>query len=343
MTNLLRGLVRALILGVTLLLPALPAQAGPTLDAVKARGQLLCGANILPGYAAPDAEGHWSGIMVDLCRAIAAVSLGEPSRYEIIPVESQSRFTALSSGAIDVLVDGATVTLEREVKLGLTFPAIWLYDGQTFLAHRALGLKSLRQAKGASICVADGTTSKRNAEDYIRREKLNAKILATQTDQGAWQSYLKGRCGIITSDRFGLLSRMILDAQNPTDHDLLPEVISKEPIGPTVRSDDEQWTKLVRWTVYALIAAEEHGLTSANIAQPPDSSGIEMDVLTGRGPDYADSLGVAPGWARRAIGQVGNYGEIFARHFGAASPIKSERGLNAPWSQGGLLYAPPLR
>ena len=343
MSKALRRLALALTGGMMLLCAAQPAKAGTTLEAIKARGTVQCGINVQPGFSAPDAQGHWTGMWFDLCRALAATALGDANRYELIPVESMNRLNALSSGSIDVLVDGATVNLEREAKLGLSFPAIWLYDGQSFMAHRSLKLKTIHDVKDATICVADNTTTRQNLDDYIRKEKLNVHVLATKTEQGAWQSYLKGRCDIMTNDRFSLLSRLTIDAQNPDDHDLLPEVISKEPLGPATRSDDMQWIKLVRWTIYALIAAEEHGLTSANIAQAPATGDPEMDLLTGHGRDYADILGVSPGWAKQAILQVGNYGEVFARNFGEASPMKSPRGLNALWTKGGLHYAPPIR
>ncbi|HVI51686.1 MAG TPA: amino acid ABC transporter substrate-binding protein [Candidatus Sulfotelmatobacter sp.] len=336
------GLLAAVAV-LTSLLWLQPAQAGPTLDAIKARGVVQCGANVLPGYAAPDAQGQWTGIMVDLCRALAAATLGDAGKIDIVPIESLTRFNVLAAGNIDVLADGATITLERETRLNLAFPAIYLYDGQSFLAHHSLHLKSIRDLKSGTVCVADGTTSQRNLAEFVLREHMSVRILPTQSDQGVWQSYLKGRCDVMTGDRFALLARLALDAQNPNDHDLLPEVISKEPIGPAVRSDDPQWIKLVRWTVFALIAAEEHGLTSANIDKPAEDGGAEVDILTGKSRDYAESLGVAPGWAKRIIRQVGNYGEIFTRHFGAGSPMKGERGINAPWTQGGLIYAPPLR
>lgn len=343
MSKALRRLALALTGGMLLLCAAQPAKAGTTLDAIKARGSVQCGINVQPGFSAPDAQGHWTGIWFDLCRALAATALGDASRYDLIPVESMNRLNALKSGGIDVLVDGATVNLEREAKLALSFPAIWLYDGQSFLAHHSLKLKTIRDVKDATICVTDNTTTRQNLDDYIRKEKLNAHILATNTEQGAWQSYLKGRCDIMTNDRFSLLSRLTIDAQNPNDHDLLPEVISKEPLGPATRSDDMQWIKLVRWTIYAMIAAEEHGLTSANIAQATATGDPETDLLTGHGPDYAEVLGVPPGWAKRVISQVGNYGEVFSRNFGEGSPLKSQRGLNDLWTKGGLLYAPPVR
>jgi len=333
------------IFGVMLLsaLAPLPAQAGPTLDAIKARGEVRCGINVQPGYSAPDAQGNWSGIWYDLCRAVAATSLGDATRIELIPVESNNRFSALSSGGIDILLDGATINLERETKLNLAFPVVWLYDGQSFMAHRSLGLKSLHDAKDVSICVTDGTTTRQNLDDFLTREHIASRVIGTQTEQGAWQAYLKGRCDIMTQDHFSLISHLSLDAENPTDHILLPEVISKEPLGPALRSDDPQWIKLVRWTVYALIAAEEHGLTAANIDKAPTGAGAEVDLLAGRGPDYAETMGIQPGWAKRLIAQVGNYGEIFSRNFGDESPLKTKRGINALWTKGGLIYAPPVR
>lgn len=334
------GVFFALCLG---LLANVPAWANTTVATIQARGVLRCGANAITGYAIPDDTGHWRGFMVDLCRAVAAVVLGDSERFEILPVESQTRFKALQSGDIDLLVDASTITLDREADLNVTFPGIWLYDGQAFLTRRTTGWKSIKDVGSATICVADGTTSRRNIEQYLARQKLTARLIVAQSDEGAWTSYLKGRCDLFTSDRFGLMVRSILHSGAPNDHRILPEVISKEPLGPAVRSGDAGWTKLVRWTIAVLVAAEEHGLTSDNIATIAPQDDQEALVLTGQAPDHADVLGVSPGWARRAIQQVGNYGEIFDRHLGAKSMLKAERGQNAQWNQGGLLYAPPIR
>ena len=320
---------------------ATPASAGPTVASIQARGVLRCGANPITGYAIPDDTGKWQGFMVDLCRAIAAAALGDANRFEIVPIESLTRFKALKDGTVDVLVDGSTVTLDRETDLDLTFPAVWLYDGQGFLTRRTSGFKRMKDAGSATLCVADGTTSRRNVEEYLSRQHLGARLIIAQSDEGAWTSYLKGRCDLFSNDRFGLMVRAILHSGAPNDHVILPEIISKEPLGPVVRSDDPSWIKLVRWTVAALISAEEHGLTSANIAKTPPSDDPEIMLLSGQAKDHGESFGVQPGWARRAVEQVGNYGEIFDRNLG--EPFGMERGQNQPWVRGGLLYAPPFR
>lgn len=322
---------------------SLPAHAASTIDEVKARGQLRCGSNPVVGLAMPDASGRWKGFNVDLCRALAAAVLGDAERIDVRQVESKTRFQALGEGAIDVLIDGATVTLGRESTLGVSFPAVWLYDGQGFLAHRGLGLKSIADAKGATICVADGTTSRTNVEEYVRLRKIDAGVVVNQSDEGAWNSFLKGRCNIITNDRFGLLVRSTLHSSDPGNYVMLPETISKEPLSPVVRDGDERWFKLVRWVVQVLIAAEEKGLTAARLGTVRGDADGETALLAGLGPDHAGYFGIPPGWARRAVEQVGNYGEIFERHLGARSPLRAERGQNDLWTRGGLMYAPPIR
>ncbi|MBF0373590.1 MAG: amino acid ABC transporter substrate-binding protein [Alphaproteobacteria bacterium] len=334
-----------LVLGLVALAAALSpsAHAASTIETIQARGALRCGSNPVVGLAMPDATGRWKGFNVDLCRALAAAVLGDAERIDVRQVESKTRFQALSDDAIDVLIDGATMTLGRESSLGVAFPAVWLYDGQGFLAHRALGLKSIADAKGATICVADGTTSRTNVEEYVRLRKIDARVVVNQSDEGTWNAFLKGRCNVITNDRFGLLVRSTLHSSDRGNYVMLPETISKEPLSPAVRDGDERWFKLVRWVVQVLVAAEEKGLTAARIGSMPAGTDGETALLAGLGPDHAGYFGIPPGWARRAIESVGNYGEIFERHLGTQSPLRAERDQNDLWTRGGLMYAPPIR
>lgn len=316
------------------------AQAG-TLDDIRVRGKLLCAANTITGFAMPDHTGRWSGMMVDLCRALAVAVLSDSKRVEIVPVESKTRFSALADGVVDVLSDGTTVTLERDAAMGFSFPAIWLYDGQGFMT-RSGGMAAISQIDGGTICVPDGTTNRKNLDEYIRKHALKARMVVTHSDEGGWASFIKGRCDVITGDRIGLINRNIALSEGAKDFALLPEVISKEPLGPVVRAGDDQWFKVVRWVVAALIAAEERGVTAANVGSI-SAEDAELAALTGQGPDQASSLGLEPGWARRVIAEVGNYGEIFDRHLGQGSAARSPRGQNALWVDGGLMYAPPFR
>ncbi|MBY0431400.1 MAG: amino acid ABC transporter substrate-binding protein, partial [Rhodospirillales bacterium] len=321
---------------------SVPAGAG-VLDDVRQRGALRCGANPIVGYAIPNESGKWVGFNVDFCRALAAAIFKDAERFEVVPVESKTRFRALANGTVDLLVDGTTWTLERDVTMGFSFAGVWLYDGQGFLAKKSLGIRSMKEAGEASVCVADGTTSRRNVEDYLRAYDLKAKVVVVQSDEGAWTSFLKGRCDIITNDRFGLIMRSVLHSADARQYALLPEMISKEPLGPVVRAGDDRWFKLVRWVLSALIAAEERGLSARRVVAVPADADTELRILSGQGDDHAEHLGLEPGWARRAIEQVGHYGEIFDRHFGAHSPLKAERGVNALWNRGGLMYAPPFK
>lgn len=333
----------AIVLGLGMLLAAAPASAGPTLEQVRSRGTLICGINPMVGYAYITPDGRWSGFMVDFCRAVAAAVLGDAERFEVVAVESQNRFDALSSGTVDLLTEGTTWTLTRETENRFAFPVIYLYDGQGFLAHKDLKARTLKDAGGATVCAITETTSIANLEDYLAVHPLPLKLLPVQSDEGGWSSFLKRRCDIMTNDRSGLIVRRALHSPNPSDYVLLDEVISKEPLGPVVRAGDPDWTRTVRWVVLAMIAAEEHGVGRANAVTLASSGDAEVRALLGTGDDRAKALGLQRGWARRIIEQVGNYGEVFDRHLGADSPLKADRGLNRLWTQGGLLYAPPFK
>lgn len=333
--------IRAII-AVCILLVGMPAH-GTTLDLIRNRGTLTCGINPVVGLATFDAGGRWSGFLVDFCRAIGAAVLGDSGRIDIVAVESGNRFDALRGGSVDVLIDGATWTLGREAEMKLSFPAVYLYDGQGFLAHKDLKARSLKEAGAATVCAITETTSIANLEDYLATHPLPLKLLPVQSNEGGWSSFLKRRCDIMTNDLSGLVTRRALHSPNPDDYVLLSDVISKEPLGPVVRSDDPEWTTVVRWVVLAMIAAEESGLGQGNVRERAASSDPQVRALLGLGDDHARALGLERGWARRIIEQVGNYGEVFERHLGAQSAMKGERGLNRLWTKGGLLYAPPFK
>lgn len=335
--------VLALLAGLGLLLAAAPATAGSTLDGVRQRGTVVCGINPVIGLATIQADGQWAGFLVDFCRAVAAAVLGDAKKIEILAIDSSNRFTALKSGEIDVLVDGATWTLGREAELGIVFPVIYFYDGQGFLAHKDLKARTLREAGAASICTITETTSIANLEDYLGAHPLPLKIVPVQSNEGGWSSFLKRRCDIMTNDVSGLIARRALHTPNPADYVVLDDIISKEPLGPAVRADDPAWTQVVRWAVLAMIAAEEKGVTQATAASQSVGRDPEARALVGLTDDHAKALGLQPGWARNVLRQVGNFGEVFDRNLGDGSPLKLPRGLNRLWTQGGLLYAPPFK
>ncbi len=337
----LRGI--AVLVGLGALLAAAPVSAGPTLDLVHSRGSVICGINPVLGFATFQSDGRWTGFLVDFCRAIAAAVLGDAERIEIIGVESANRFSALDSGAIDVLVDGATWTLGRETEFHFVFPVVYLYDGQGFLAHKDLNAKTLKEAGAASVCAITDTTSIANLEDYLGSHPLPLKLLPVQSNEGGWSSFLKRRCDIITNDLSGLIVRRALHSPNPDDYVLLEDIISKEPLGPALRADDPAWIGIVRWVVLAMIAAEENGIGQALATSQAVGRTPEARALVGLGDDHGKALGMEPGWVRRILQQVGNYGEVFDRHLGKDSPLKLDRGLNRLWTQGGLHYAPPFK
>lgn len=325
---------------------ALPDASHPpsAIDQMVAHNGVRCGVNTYSGFGQQQADGRWHGFMVDICRAIAAAVLGDAERIEIVPVEAQTRFDALRTGQIDVLTDGTTVTLGRDATRDLEFPRVYLYDGQGFMAHADSGITDLKKAEDARICVIAGTTTRANLDEYLKRTKLPLRPVVLQSDEGAWTSFARRRCDIITNDRIGLLVRAArLAPDGSQDFRLLPEVISKEPLAPTIRSGDPRLFTLLNWLIAGLLAAEEDGITAATIDTYTDTEQADVLVLQGRRDDRAAHLGIAPGWLARAVRQVGNYGEIYERNFGDGSPFHIPRGLNALWTQGGLMYPPPLR
>lgn len=324
---------------------AAPAHAGKTLDAIKARGQVVCGVNTgLAGFGAADSSGKWTGLDVDVCRAVAAAVLGDGEKVKYVPLNAQARFTALQSGEIDVLSRNTTFTLTRDASLGLTQTAVTYYDGQGFMVPVKSKLKSAKQLKGQTVCVQSGTTTEKNLTDYSKANGLGIKPIVFEKLEAAEGAYFAGRCVAYTTDASGLASTRNKVAKNPADHLILPELISKEPLGPMVRRGDDEWTTIVKWTIYGLLEAEEYGVTAANVDDLKTSSKDPVvGRLLGSTEDTGKLLGLDKEWLARAIKTTGNYGEIFERNVGPKSSLQLPRGLNNLWNKGGVQYAPPVR
>lgn len=318
------------------------AQAG-TLADVKARGSLSCGVSVgLPGFSQPDAKNNWSGLDVDTCRAVAAAVLGDANKVSFKPLTAKERFTALQSGEIDMLSRNTTWTHTRDTSLGLNFAGVNYYDGQGFLVQKALGVKSAMELDGASVCIQAGTTTELNMADYFGEHGMKYSSVVFDTSDQTREGFESGRCDILTSDQsqlYAIRSKM----SDPSSAVVMPEVISKEPLGPVVRQGDDQWFNIVKWTLFAQINAEEMGVTSANASKMKSSSNPAILRLVGAKDDVGAKLGLGADWAYNAIKQVGNYGEMFERNVGPKTPLAISRGLNALWSKGGLQYAPPVR
>ena len=320
---------------------ALSASAG-TLDQIKARGQLICGSNPgLAGFALADDQGVYRGLDVDECRALAAAIFNDPNKVKFLAINAKDRPTILASGEIDVLIRNTTWTLSRQTG-GMFFTGINFYDGQGFMVRKSLGIDSALKLDGASVCVQQGTTTELNLADYFRANNIKLEAVVFATDEEATKAYDSGRCDAYTTDSSGLYSER-LKMSKPDDHVVLPEIISKEPLGPSVRKDDVGWFQIVQWMHYALLTAEEYGVTQANVDEMLKSPNPNIRRLLGVEGDYGKSLGLTNDWAYRMVKAVGNYGEIFERNVGMGSPIKIKRGLNALWNKGGLQYAPPIR
>jgi general L-amino acid transport system substrate-binding protein len=320
---------------------ALPAAAQSTLDTVRARGYVQCGVNTgLAGFSQPDSKGVWRGIDVDLCRAVAAAVFGDAKKVRFTPLTAQQRFTALQSGEIDLLARNTTWSITRDTGLGLNFVGINYYDGQGFIVPKKLNVKSARDLNGATICVQPGTTTELNLADYFRTHNMKFKPVVIEKLEEVLNAYFAGRCDAYTTDVSGLVAIRASRASNPADHVILPEVISKEPLGPAVRHGDDRWFDIVKWSLFAMIDAEELGLTSKTIDQHSKSTRPAVQRFVGAVGDIGKSLGLGNRWAYNIVKQVGNYGESFERNL---APLGFERGLNRLWSQGGLMYAPPIR
>ena len=321
------------------------AASAATLDDVKARGTLNCGVVTgLAGFGAPDANGNWEGFDVAVCRAVAAAVLGDPQAVQFVPTSPATRFTALASGEIDMLARNTTWTFSRDTDLKFDFVGVNYYDGQGFMVPKALNVTSAKELDGATVCIQTGTTTELNLADFFRVNNITYPPVPIANDAEGRQQYLAGACDVYTTDASGLASvRTSFEA--PDEHVILPEIISKEPLGPAVRHGDDDWADLVRWTYYALVTAEELGITQANVAEMAAAAGEnpENNRLLGTEDEYGTMIGLEPNWAVNVITAVGNYGEIFERHLGESTPIGLARGLNALWTDGGLQYAPPFR
>ena len=320
------------------------AQAGATLDAVQKKGFVQCGiSDGLPGFSFADAKGQYQGLDVDVCRAVAAAVFGDASKVKYSPLTAKERFTALQSGEVDMLSRNTTWTSSRDAAMGLNFTGVTYYDGQGFLVNKELGVKSAKELDGATVCIQAGATTELNLSDYFRANGHNYTPITYDTSDESAKSLESGRCDVLTSDQSQLYAQRIKLAK-PDDYVVLPEVISKEPLGPAVRQGDEEWFDIVRWTLFAMLNAEELGVTSANVEEKAKSTkNPDVARLLGAEGEYGKDLKLPEDWAVQIIKQVGNYGEIFDRNVGAGSELKIERGLNALWSNGGVQYAPPVR
>ena len=320
------------------------AAGAATLDEIKSRGHLLCGVSTgLAGFSNPDSAGKWSGLDVDVCKAVAAAILGDAEKIKFVPATAQQRFTMLQSKEVDLLSRNTTWTLQRDTALGLNFAPTTYYDGQGFMVPKALNVTTAKDLNGATVCVQPGTTTELNLADYFRAQKMEFKPVVIEKLEEVNAAYFAGRCDVLTTDASGLASVRATVAQNPDDHIILPEIISKEPLAPAVRHGDDQFFDIVKWTVYALLEAEEKGITSQNVDQMTSSQDPTIQRLLGTSPGMGKALGLDEKWAYNAIKQVGNYGEIFDRNVGPKTPLRLERGLNALWTKGGQMYAPPIR
>ena len=327
-----------------LLLSFFASAQAATLDDVKARGRLLCGVNPgLQGFAAQGSDGAWAGFDVDFCKAVAAAVLGDGKAVDFVPVNAQQRFDKLKSGAIDLLARNTTWTMERETKLGLRFAGVSYHDGQGFIVKKLLGVTNALNLSGAAVCFLSGTTTQANVEDFFREKEMSFTPVSFDKIDDLVKAFDESKCDTYTAD-LSQLYAVRLKLANPDDSIVLPDVISKEPLGPAVRQGDEQWFNIVRWTLFALIDAEEIDVTAAAVDDlKAQSKKPSVRRLLGLEGTFGADMGLDADWAARAIEAVGNYGEIFERNLGKGSPLAIERGINALWNAGGLLYAPPVR
>ena len=322
------------------------AQAGATLDNVKSKGFVQCGVNVsgLPGFAEVDSANNWSGLDIDLCRAVAAALLGDATKVKYTPLNAKERFTALQSGEIDVLSRNTTWSSSRESALGLNFPAVNYYDGQGFMAKKALGVTSAKELDGAAVCVQAGTTTELNLADYFRANGMTFSPVVFENNDEVNKAYEAGRCDVLTTDQSGLYATRVKINGTPETDVILPEIISKEPLGPAVRQGDDEWADVVRWTFFAMLQAEEFGITAANVEQiKAESKNPDVQRFLGVIEEKGAELGMPNDFAIQVITQVGNYGESFDRNLGPNTALKIARGQNALWKDGGLMYNPPFR
>jgi general L-amino acid transport system substrate-binding protein len=335
--------MRSLILGLSFAVATLTSAQAGVLDTVRQKGFLACGSNTgLAGFGLPDSKGEWSGLDVEFCRAMAAAIFNDPTKVKFIPLTAKDRFTALQSGEVDVLARNGTWTQSREAELGLHFGAVNYFDGQGFITRKKNNIASAMELNGASVCVQQGTTTELNLADFFRTHKMKYEVTVFATSNEAIKSYDLNRCDAFTTDVSQLYAER-LKLVNPDEHLVLPDVISKEPLAPAVRQGDSQWFNLVRWVHYAMVNAEELGITKANVDQRRKDTTPEVRRLLGEEGDFGKGLGLTRDWAYRIIKHVGNYGEVFDRNVGEGSRLKIARGLNNLWNKGGLQYAPPVR
>ena len=323
------------------------AMAGKDLDAIKARGALVCGVPTgIAGFAVADSQGKWTGLDVDVCRAVSAALFGDSEKVKYVPLTSQQRFTALQSGEVDILSNNTTATLTRDTALGLDFTPVTYYDGQGFMVNKKLGVKSAKELNGATVCVAPGTTTELNLADYFRAQKMNFKPVVIEKVEEIRAAFFSGRCDVYTTDASSLYATRVANVPapaKPEDFIILPEIISKEPLAPAVRHGDQQFADIVRWTQFAMLEAEEYGITSKNVDEMLKSENPTIKRILGTTPGMGKALGVDEKWVVNIVKMVGNYGESFDRNVGPGSALKIDRGLNKLWTQGGLQYAQPIR
>ena len=331
------------VLGLSIAGLAAGGASAQTLQTVKDRDALKCGVNTgLPGFASQNDQGAWQGLDVDYCKAIAAAVFGDPSKVQYSPLSAVQRFPALQNSEVDVLARNTTWTMDRDTKLGLTFAGVNYYDGQGFMVKKELNVSSALELSGATVCVQSGTTTELNLADFFRTNNMeyNPVVIESQSDVNS--AYDSGRCDVLTTDASGLAASR-LEMGSPDDHAILPEIVSKEPLGPAVRQGDTEWLNVVKWTHYALLNAEELGVTQANVEEMLDSENPEIRRLLGKDKNFGESIGVSQDWVVNIIKAVGNYGEIFERNIGVDTPLKIQRGQNALWTKGGLQYGMPIR
>lgn len=319
------------------------ASAATTLESVKKKGHLQCGVTSgLPGFSQPDDKGNWTGIDVDTCRAVAAAVFGDAKAVQFTPLTAKERFTALQSGEIDMLSRNTTWTLTRDASLGLNFAGVNYYDGQGFMVSKKLGVDNASQLSGATVCIQAGTTTELNLADYFRARDMEFKPLVFDTSEQTVQGFAAGRCDMLTSDR-SQLAALRSKLTDPDSAKILPETISKEPLGPVVRQGDDQWFNIVKWVLFTQVNAEELGITSDNVDKMKDSDNPNVQRLLGTDGDMGAKLGLPADYGYQVVKQVGNYGEMYNRNVGPGTPLDLERGINALWTEGGIMYAPPVR
>lgn len=336
-------ILASVIAASTAMMASSASAADSTLDKVIAAGTLSCGVSTgLPGFSNPNSKGQWEGIDVEYCQAIAAAVLGDKTKVKYVPLTAKERFTALQSGEIDILSRNTTWTQHRDTALGINFVGVNYYDGQGFMVKKDLGVTSAKELDGAAVCVQSGTTTELNLADYFRATGMSYKPVVFDTAAQTSAGFDSGRCDVLTTDQSGLYA-LRLNLKDPSSAAVLPEIISKEPLGPSVRQGDDKWANVAKWTLYAMINAEEYGITSDNADQMLKSSDPNIKRILGVDGPKGTALGLKDDWSYQIVKQVGNYGESFERTVGKGSPLEISRGVNALWNAGGFMYAPPMR